>query len=676
VDLQSDYGVNSSLMWSYLRWSATDPGAAVTGRIYSGDALQSTTPTYVHRVDTYTSGSVESDWSSWSLRSTWTQAAASMSDPQSALSAPAQQFIVSHGTAELAAMSPEAVAGSVINAVSPLLGMSASDVTTGLDAGQSLSDLAATTGTSHGDLVNAIRSALPDLHDPILQTAAAEQLAENAGPLDTSALQVAPSSGGDETQVLALSLSTTANLLGLTPTDLMARLSQGASLNSVADSRGISHTDLITAVQSDLPPQTPGWTDRAALAEQIAADTTSATEMPTTGQRFTFDLGSGPQTMTLSLDNTANLLGATSDSLMLALSQGFTLNDIADGAGVAHNDLINALSTDLPSWAPNWIDANALAEQLAATSRSATIEAPAVAPTSGQQFTVDPGTGTGPQTLTVSLDATAALLSTTTTDLMAQLSAGTSLNTIADGLSVSHSDLIDALVTDLPTRTSGWTDVNALAEQLAAATDSTTLTPPTVTPAARQQFGVDPGTGPQTVNLTLENTANVLSTTSEYLMARLSGGTSLSTLADGLGVTHSSLVEALVADLPEQTPGWSDATTLAEAVSTITNSTTVEWPPEPATTGGQQFTVDPGTGPQTLTLSLDNTASLLFTTPTALMAQLSQGTSLNTIADSLGITHSSLIDALVADLPEQTPGWSDVTTLAEQLAGVTDSTTA
>lgn len=111
MGLQSTYGVNSSLMWAYQRWSSVDPATAVTGRVYSGDALKSATPAYAHRVDEYTPGSVASDWSSWSLRSTWTQAAASVAATQPTLTAPAQQFIVSSATADLASQSPDAKIG-------------------------------------------------------------------------------------------------------------------------------------------------------------------------------------------------------------------------------------------------------------------------------------------------------------------------------------------------------------------------------------------------------------------------------------------------------------------------------------------------------------------------------------------------------------------------------------
>jgi hypothetical protein len=160
-------------------------------------------------------------------------------------------------------------------------------------------------------------------------------------------------------------------------------------------------------------------------------------------------------------------------------------------------------------------------------------------------------------------------------------------------------------------------------------------------------------------------------------MAQLSQGASLNSIADGLGVSHSDLTDALLADLPAQTPGWNDVMALADQLAATTGSTTIGQPPaDPVVPiAGQQFMLDAGTGPQPVTMSFDATANLLSTTPSDLMAQLSQGASLNSIADGLGVSHSDLTDALLADLPAQISGWDDITALVDQLAAATDSTT-
>jgi hypothetical protein len=53
-----------------------------------------------------------------------------------------------------------------------------------------------------------------------------------------------------------------------------------------------------------------------------------------------------------SLDNTAKLLGVSSDDLKSQLKSGKTLNDIASAQGVSSDDLLSALKTDLKANKP------------------------------------------------------------------------------------------------------------------------------------------------------------------------------------------------------------------------------------------------------------------------------------------------------------------------------------
>ena len=74
------------------------------------------------------------------------------------------------------------------------------------------------------------------------------------------------------------------------------------------------------------------------------------------------------------------------------------------------------------------------------------------------------------------LDATVAALGTTLPDLQGALDGGLSLDDVAAASGLSHSDLLDALVADLPGQTPGWDDVYALAEQVAVTRTSEALT--------------------------------------------------------------------------------------------------------------------------------------------------------------------------------------------------------
>lgn len=91
--------------------------------------------------------------------------------------------------------------------------------------------------------------------------------------------------------------------------------------------------------------------------------------------------------------------------------------------------------------------------------------APASPPESGRRFVVD--VGTGPEPVETALDATVALLGTALPDLGALLDAGLSLDDVAQVVGVTHGDLLDALVADLPGLPPGWDDVYAFAEQVA-----------------------------------------------------------------------------------------------------------------------------------------------------------------------------------------------------------------
>lgn len=591
MDVSPVSGVTAALRWSYERWSATDPNTTVTGQVDAASALAGTAPSLSHQVDTWTPGSVEADWNLWSLRATWTQAAAALASASASGTdtppagspvspVPVQQFIVSPAAATLASTTPAKLTTAVTKAVAPLLRMTASQVAARLTAGASLSDLAAERKVDHGALVNAVRTGVPDVRDPVLQTYAAARLADTPGPLDLSTIPLPATAGGDRTQVLGLTLDRTAELIGTTPGDLMQRLSRGSSLTDEAALAGIDRDTLLATLVDDLPPQLPGWASREVLAGLIAGDTASTTERaappppgPPPEQRFTFDNEFGTSTFGLRLGATATLLGATPDDLMRYLSRGGSLTDAAQAAGVSQDDLRNAVLTDLPVETPGWADAAELADLIVSDTASVTFPPPSDPgpPDPRQEFFLD--NGFGGTTTALSLTATADLLSQTPEYVMRRLSHGVSLNDLADVAGVSHQDLIDAVLSDLPAQTPGWTDALALAEALAADTSSTT-NPPPVTSGPQQVFAVDSGGTPRLMALNLDVTASLLNATPEELMGLLSQGNSLDDLAQLVGVSHEEVVDAVLADLPNDLSGWPDPLNLAEEIAASSSSLT------------------------------------------------------------------------------------------------------
>jgi hypothetical protein len=65
-----------------------------------------------------------------------------------------------------------------------------------------------------------------------------------------------------------------ADLLGLTPDQLQQQLQSGQTLGGLASAKGISHSDLVSAIQNGLQAAAPaGKTPPAGLAEKIADGT-------------------------------------------------------------------------------------------------------------------------------------------------------------------------------------------------------------------------------------------------------------------------------------------------------------------------------------------------------------------------------------------------------------------
>ncbi|HEY6795751.1 MAG TPA: hypothetical protein VI248_13815 [Kineosporiaceae bacterium] len=415
---------------------------------------------------------------------------ATAGDPSgTSTSAPTVRFVVNPGTAQVASLSLPDLRQSVDEAVDAALGVASGTVANLTAAGGSLSEIAISSGSTRDDVIAAIRQGLPGtLQTSAAGRALARRIADTHGPIDADTLKLPVTTGGGAaTQTIDLTLTSVRTLLGIGSRDLRAKLADGISLTALADARGIGHDDLITAIEKDLPAETPGWSDVSTLAAQIADGTegqpvgdtpptwpvagpgSSGSRTPV--QRFTVNPGVA-QVAALTADDVeasvltalTGRLGLDADEVGAELDGGATLNAVAHVAGVSHDDLINAVRTALPGTASTSSVGTALAEQIARTPGRLT-DAALRLPTGA-------GGADARQSFDTSLATVATLLGTRPDRLMHQLSRGASLDDLAENNGIAHDDLVAAIETDLPDETVGWADVSALAEQIAAATDS------------------------------------------------------------------------------------------------------------------------------------------------------------------------------------------------------------
>jgi len=452
-------------------------------------------------------GTVATRHDSWSWGPGATGATGSTGGSGATSTVARQRFSVDPGIAAAAAMSPEDVGTSVVDVVSGMLGLDPADLASRLQYGETLDDVADSTGTSRDDLHGIVRAALPDtLTDPAQADALAGQISAAAWPLTGDTFQLAAHLGAART--VDTPLTAVATLLGTSVADLSTQLTGGTSLATLADAAGVSHDDLVTAISADLPTTDPAWPDVTALAEQVAAGTDS-TVTPTapapTGhhhhgrraadvQRFSVtppaapvptvapDDVSGPV-----VDAVAGMLALPAEDVTARLTAGETLDDVAAGADFSHEDLVAvvraALPEDLAAALTDPAQATALAGQIATATWPLTPDSLVVPPAAPERRAVDSP-----------LTAVATLLGTTPADLSTQLTQGASLAGLAGTAGVSHSDLITAITADLPFSVPGWTDRTALAEQIAGTTDST-ATPPATDPHHHGHHGQESGQG-------------------------------------------------------------------------------------------------------------------------------------------------------------------------------------
>ena len=190
-----------------------------------------------------------------------------------------------------------------MDAAAKALGMSASDLRTALQSGQSLASIATSKGVSQGTLTSAMAAAIQQANPGISADQASEvatAIATRTPPAGTPPAGPPPddataaggaSAAGPTTatsghhhhhrhQVMATAMDAAAKLLGTTTTDLATALQSGQSLTSIASSKGVSKDDLVKAISSALTQA-----DSNLSADQAAQLATSlATGTRPTGQ--------------------------------------------------------------------------------------------------------------------------------------------------------------------------------------------------------------------------------------------------------------------------------------------------------------------------------------------------------------------------------------------------------
>ena len=163
------------------------------------------------------------------------------------------------------------------------------------------------------------------------------------------------------------SFSNTAQLLGMSSDQLRSALQSGATLSSLAGSKGVASSDLVASVEKDLKADAPQGapTLSSDQLQQIATSVINGTPpTPPAGGGGGFGgnapfgadgiqpaTGAGGQPP--SFANTAQLLGLSSDELTADLESGQTLSSLASAKGISGSDLLETVETDLTQNAPS-----------------------------------------------------------------------------------------------------------------------------------------------------------------------------------------------------------------------------------------------------------------------------------------------------------------------------------
>jgi len=189
-----------------------------------------------------------------------------------------------------------------MDAAATTLGMSASDLRTALQSGQSLASIASSKGISETTLTAAMAAAIEQANPGISAdqaTKVATAIATRTPPAGSAPAQTGTSSSATQAttgattgttaagghhhhhhhHAMSTAVDATAQLLGTTTTDLATSLQSGQTLAQIASAQGVSQNDLVTAISNALQQADSNLSSDQAT--QLA--TTLATGTPPTG---------------------------------------------------------------------------------------------------------------------------------------------------------------------------------------------------------------------------------------------------------------------------------------------------------------------------------------------------------------------------------------------------------
>ena len=147
-----------------------------------------------------------------------------------------------------------------------LLGLSNSTVSTDLHSGKTLAGLAQQKGVSSSDLLASVEQDLQANAPQGAPTLSSDQLGQIATNVINGTPPTPPNvpgSSGDQGGTSgtggppALSLSNTAQLLGVSSSDLSTDVHSGKTLAGLAQQKGVSSSDLLASVEKDLQANAP-----------------------------------------------------------------------------------------------------------------------------------------------------------------------------------------------------------------------------------------------------------------------------------------------------------------------------------------------------------------------------------------------------------------------------------
>jgi lambda repressor-like predicted transcriptional regulator len=179
-----------------------------------------------------------------------------------------------------------------MDAAAKLLGMSASDLRSAMQSGQSLASIASSKGISQDALTSAMATAIEEANPTITAdqaTKVATSIATRtppAGDADsaqgTSGTQAAGGHHHHHHHGGAAAMDAAASTLGVSATDLASSLQGGQSLATIAKSKGVSLDDLVKAMATALQGTDSNLSSEQAtsIATQMANRTPGSQDGP------------------------------------------------------------------------------------------------------------------------------------------------------------------------------------------------------------------------------------------------------------------------------------------------------------------------------------------------------------------------------------------------------------